>query len=149
MKELLSRGKNLKLTLSSGSMWPLLPRGAPVVVAPAKLPIRIGDIVVYISGAHLICHRVVRIKGRESNSRRYFTKGDSSQIIDPPHREEEILGLVVATRGGGRWQDLRTLDKRASSYFIGLLSPYSEPLRRIQRRLGRFRGIISPHHRQQ
>ena len=101
------------LSVSSGSMAPLLRVGDEIGVQPVALhQLRVGDVVVVSDGSQLLTHRFC---GREASrvSAAFVTRGDRTLAHDRPWREEELLGRVVVRRrkehllwldyGPGRW----------------------------------------------
>lgn len=81
----------------SGSMEPVLPTGALVLVDTGRRDFAIGDIITYRLSGHdegeiLVTHRIV---GRSEDG--FLTKGDANEAEDQrPVRPAQIVGGVLA-----------------------------------------------------
>ncbi|MBI5501182.1 MAG: S24/S26 family peptidase [Deltaproteobacteria bacterium] len=77
------------------SMWPFVPPGTTLAVAPLgeRLP-EVGEIVVGVRGGHVIAHRVVRVEA-SSTETSIVTRGDAHDVDDPSWRPAELLGVVT------------------------------------------------------
>lgn len=81
----------VRMVVRGGSLWPLIANGNHVLVQSTHFrEIRRGDIVAFKKHFKLICHQVIM---RTDESLR--TKAFSSILLDPPIREEDVLGRVV------------------------------------------------------
>ena len=115
------------LTISSGSMSPLLQPGDQVGVQKVSLAqLSPGDIVVVYHQDMLLTHRYYGVQpARLGEPAAFFvTRGDRSRGYDPVWREQQLLGRVVVRRRG---QHLLWLD-----YGHGLW---------LNRRLARLAGV--------
>lgn len=88
------------LTVLSGSMEPAIHTGSVVVVGSAS-DYKIGDVITFSEAKRektSITHRIVDIKGSESEERSYLTKGDANKTPDQKDvRREDIQGKVIFT----------------------------------------------------
>ena len=103
---LLESGQPQWVTLSGGSMRPLLEPGAGVELVPARsapdgsAAVRAGDLVVFDGGGALVCHRVVGVD-RSSGGIALLEKGDAFWRVGRV-APGEILARVRRIRVGGR-----------------------------------------------
>lgn len=76
------------------SMWPFVPPGAELEVAPLgdRLP-AVGAIAVGVRGGHVVAHRVVRVDGG-ARPPCIVTRGDAFEVDDPPWSPAELVGVV-------------------------------------------------------
>ncbi len=88
-------GKVSKMTVYNRSMEPTIRKGATIVVAHCINELSVGDIVVFKNIDHLTVHRVVKISKNRKANRLVITKGDANKNLDPPVREDLILGKVI------------------------------------------------------
>jgi hypothetical protein len=96
LRQYLSCHGSLRLTVRGGSMHPFLTDGDDVLVVPlAGRDAAVGDVVVGVTGGHLVCHRVVRRRVRA-----LITAGDATGRQDGPMSFEDCLGRVVAASQG-------------------------------------------------
>ena len=81
----------------SHSMFPLLRKGDWIIVNSNfhDNEIKPGVILLYHVQNKFIVHRIVRI-----DADRITTKGDFSLYLDPPIKNEQIIGIVVAVKKG-------------------------------------------------
>ena len=93
----MSQGHSLTLTVTSGSMWPIIKVGDQIVVNPSENDTyKVGDIVVFFSKTDFIVHRVKSINLKEGV---IVTKGDSSISEDPKILISSVLGKVENVPG--------------------------------------------------
>ena len=90
----------LRLTVISQSMWPLLQLGEVVVIDTVDSAAA-GDIVVVRRDAELITHRLISTAGEQ-----WLTRGDNAVFVDAPVAQTACVGRVVAIEGHGRPIDL-------------------------------------------
>lgn len=98
LREGLDREGRFRWRLFGTSMWPTLPPGCEVEIAP--LPPggpRVGDVVVFLDRNTLIAHRLVRRQGDL-----WVAQGDGRLGPDPLLRADQLVGRVTAA-----WQDGR------------------------------------------
>jgi hypothetical protein len=80
------------------SMEPTIPSGSEVVLRCAE-PIRVGDILAFVTGDLLIVHRVI---GLSDAAGWILTCGDAARVPDPPITDPRCtVGTVVMLRRGG------------------------------------------------
>ena len=56
--------KSLKVTISSGSMRPLIKPGE-LIICESKPEYKTGDIIVFFNGSKIIAHRIILIEGNK------------------------------------------------------------------------------------
>jgi len=72
-------------------MYPTIKDGDYIIIDVTPEKIGIGDIIVYVHGNELICHRVIAI-----TKIGYILKGDNNKIPDPwVVKDNQIIGKVV------------------------------------------------------
>ncbi|MFH1984948.1 MAG: signal peptidase I [Pseudomonadota bacterium] len=126
--EILGRGSAVRFKVTGGSMRPLVPSGARVVVGPvdtAKL--RAGDVVYFknTQGAPVL-HRIVRVDLDSAGRKVFRTKGDALIVFDDPVAPDQVLGRAVRIErplpGGRRWVlDLDTRRWRWAGAVVAVL----------------------------
>lgn len=108
LRESLGQGQTPRLTVSSGSMAPLLRVGDQIVleaVAPEMLAV--GDIVTVGAAAVVMTHRFwgrVDVGGRPY----LLTRGDRPLIFDDPWPQEALIGRVNGRFRHNHYLDLTT-----------------------------------------
>jgi hypothetical protein len=93
--EALSLGRELWLEASGESMYPVVPSGSRVLLAPRRRFARPGDIVLVRRGERLILHRVKSAAGDS-----LVTRGDACPAPDPPIAGARAIGLAIACDDG-------------------------------------------------
>ena len=80
------------ICLDGSSMMPLIRRGKdPVIIAPLRRPVRIGDVVLLTTGAErYVVHRVWKIRGDQIR-----TLGDNCVNPDPWITQDCVLGQAI------------------------------------------------------
>ncbi|MFH1807662.1 MAG: S24/S26 family peptidase [Pseudomonadota bacterium] len=134
VRELLEGGNQVTISVSSGSMRPLLQSGDTITVVRISRELHAGDILlVHIGHNRLRLHRLL-------THREHFiqTKGDSLGSADREQRVSDILGICVAING----HRIDTPTWRFVNRQIARISPYSHQLRAPIRVLGRIRRAL-------
>jgi signal peptidase I len=99
----LANGRSTWLSITSGSMRPLLVEGDEVLVEPVLFrQLRAGDVILLREPAGLLTHR---FQGMAHG--RLLTRGDRNLAADPPAQLGQLLGRVVARRRDGYLWDWR------------------------------------------
>ena len=93
------------ICLEGSSMMPLIRRGKdPVTIVPLKQPLKIGDVVLFTTGAErYVVHRVWKISGEK-----ICTLGDNCVNPDPWITRDCVLGQVVLYSRNNRKHRLDT-----------------------------------------
>lgn len=93
IKEVLSSGSSLRLTVTGSSMYPFLRDGEDSVelISSDMDCLRTGDIALVQHNGRYILHRIV-LKKKDS----FYTAGDSQQSIEGPFYSEDIIAAVKA-----------------------------------------------------
>lgn len=113
----LAEGQMPFLTVSSGSMRPLLHSGDKVGVQQVTVDqLRPGDVVVVCHESALYTHRFYGVR-HNGQARLLLTRGDRVGRFDPLWHEDQLLGRAVVRRrrtrllwldyGRGRWLNWR------------------------------------------
>lgn len=104
----LARGERPRLTVTSGSMSPLLQIGDQVDLQNRPLEeLMPGDIVVLALPDALLTHRLLTLSLPPGNPAGLVTQGDRLPAADPRQPLERYLGLVCGRWRSGRYLDLR------------------------------------------
>jgi signal peptidase I len=83
------------------SMLPLIrDEGDLLVVQHTAIGLEQGDILLYQVGEQLLAHRLLKTIKKDDGSVDYLTKGDHSNIPDPPINSKQVTGKVIAIRRG-------------------------------------------------
>lgn len=93
----------LRLTVTSGSMRPLLRAGDCVVVQPIDpYALRPGEVIVAQRGGEWITHRLVAV-----DERGWHMHGDNTRYADEAAGAAEIVGRVIVIERGAQTIDLQ------------------------------------------
>jgi hypothetical protein len=140
------------ITAVGTSMLPAIQEGDSLLVDFRDPRPRFGQVALFRAGGQFVSHRVV---GHGPGT--LITKGDNAQRLDPPLRQQEILGVVAAARrgddgplvsagfSGGRGAVIALLSAgsvRALDLALRLPSPVRHPLSRPARALERATRLI-------
>ncbi len=113
----LARGEALRLTVTSGSMEPLLRPGDVVLAQPVgDTPLAPGDIIVVQWGNAWVTHRVWQVSAFHC-----FTAGDNSRIPDEPVALADVVGRVVSLERGNRRLDLRSARWQRAGHVLAVV----------------------------
>jgi hypothetical protein len=101
-----SSGRQAVIRVEGVSMVPTFPPDTRILVDFAARSPSMGDIILFHQAGSMVVHRfLARI-----DSRRYGrclrTRGDGTQILDPPLDDHDLLGRVIAYRRSGTWYRL-------------------------------------------
>ncbi len=106
------------------SMWPFLKPSRRIIVKkvdPESL--KLGDLVLYRDGEHMICHRFLRRINRVGAGMIY-TQADAACLSQPAEISEEALaGKVIAVMKGRAIISLEGPFKRCVNMLIMLIAP--------------------------
>jgi len=83
------RKKNISVYSSGNSMEPFF-KDNSLLQLEYPSSVGIGNVVCYLRGENIICHRVVKIKGKY-----IITKADNDLHFDEPIRKSQILGKIA------------------------------------------------------
>jgi signal peptidase I len=120
-----------RFCVTSTSMYPLLTVGDWVVVESVEFDaVQRGDLLLYESGDHFNCHRLMR-KLVQNGTRLLLTKGDSSLSFDPAWEPAALLGRVVAVEKTTQCVRLDTWKWQATNRILAFLSEWQASLWRI------------------
>jgi signal peptidase I len=98
IKEKIALGEEHSLTVTSGSMRPLLKAGDKVVVKGCLAQrLSRGDIIIYEAGHLLYAHRFL-YKQISNQGTWLVAKGDCRRSMDLPFQSEFLLGRVIAIK---------------------------------------------------
>lgn len=109
------------IPIAGNSMLPLLREGDRVLVAHDCTRIQRGDVIVFWQTNQLIIHRVIQIQ-RTSDTICFLTKGDNGLSFDPPVREDQVIGKVLAARRDNREISIDTRMWRWLGYGIAYVT---------------------------
>lgn len=104
LRESLTQGQPVWLTVISGSMRPFLEIGDEVRVASCSIEaLQIGDIIVVEDGESTLTHRFYK----HTAAGELLTRGDNYSVFDPPFPPQAFIGRVTGRR---RAQDTLQFD---------------------------------------
>jgi signal peptidase I len=104
-KSIFHNQKQAWLNMHSGSMSPLIPSGAQILVKFLEPPqIRAGDIVLFIEKNQLIAHRVLKVNLDQNQC----LQGGDNAIVTSFIPFHNILGVVAKVKVEGKEVDLNT-----------------------------------------
>lgn len=135
IREKLSAGGEVSLTVTGESMYPLL-RGERdrVTIAPLRRALRVNDVPLYLrAGGGLVLHRVMRMERDGS----FVCCGDHQWHLEYGLRPEQILGIAVAFERKGRKFSANNLIYRCGSGLWRWLRFLRRPLFALAGRLHR------------
>lgn len=122
IRDKLAQGTAFRFRVISGSMAPLIRVGDEVVVQRVgTAELRCGDIVLYTAEGAFRIHRLLARRS-QGGMTLLVTKGDASLAPDPPWREEQLLGKVVAISREDTTLDLEGVKWRALNRLLGTLA---------------------------
>ncbi len=96
LQETLAREGRFRWRLRGVSMRPTLPDECEIEIVPPGETVRLGDLIVFVSGDTLVAHRLVRRAGV-----RWITQGDGRLGPDAAQNPAQALGIVVAAYRDG------------------------------------------------
>jgi hypothetical protein len=97
LREALEHEGRFRWPLQGNSMIPTLPLSCEIEVTPLQLPVRLGEVIIFVDGDTLIAHRLVaRAHGY------WIAQGDNRLAPDRPLRPDQVLGRVSAAYQDGR-----------------------------------------------
>jgi signal peptidase I len=112
-------GEQHLIPITGCSMLPLIREGDQALVRHGWGKVRRGDVLVFRHKGTLIAHRVLRIyQGQVEPT--FMTKGDNSCQPDPLVKANEIVGLVLTVKRGGRSMSLDTPAWRIVGWLIAV-----------------------------
>ncbi len=138
VQELLESGRQARITVTGGSMWPLIrSRRDSVLLEKPRVPPRAGDVVLTLQAApgRYLLHRVVRVREGQC-----VTMGDSAVWQDAPVPLASVVARAVTLYRGRRAIRLDGLPARAYALAWRILTPLRAPLLRLLRRMARRRA---------
>ena len=102
LKSLVEEGKEVRLTITGGSMSPFLVHGRDTICfSKPKRQLKKGDMVFYQrENGQYVMHRICRVKKDG-----YYIVGDAQWRIEGPVPKDAIFALVTSVRRKGRWID--------------------------------------------
>ena len=111
-KELLNSNTPVSLKSSGNSMFPIIKSNDILIVKSKENQLlKKGNLVVFLSGKNLVCHRIKRVISQKI----FETQGDSCLHSDGYIPEDEILGIVVQKKNKSNLPII--LSKSASKIF--------------------------------
>jgi signal peptidase I len=102
LTDVLRRFGRVQLRATGTSMLPSIsPGDVLLVVQCSPESIEPGDVVVFTDRTRVFAHRLVE-KRRDLSGSSFVTRGDSTWHNDPPSRDDQLIGKVVAVRSAGQ-----------------------------------------------
>lgn len=113
--DLLGRGIAVRFQVHGDSMYPVIHSGDYVLVEPCSFTdVRIGEVVLSLTGRGLTAHRVITITATTIT-----TRGDNALALDAPFTAAQLLGRVRSVEHAGRLRavtGLRSAAARAAAF---------------------------------
>lgn len=107
LRELITEGHSVRLTVRGQSMMPFLINVRDsVIIEPVTNGLKKGDIVIFKrkSGAYIM-HRIWRADGY---NKQYYLVGDAQKELEGPIDEQQIFGIVNKVCRKGKWIDRKS-----------------------------------------
>lgn len=103
LREILSQGKEVSLTITGNSMSPFLVHGRDkILISPPDGNWKKGDMAFFVrDNGQYIMHRIWKVA---KNGDCYFV-GDAQQFIEGPIKPEQIFGKITKVKRKGKWID--------------------------------------------
>lgn len=103
LREILSQGKEVSLTITGSSMTPFLVHGRDeILISPPDGSWKKGDMAFFVrDNGQYIMHRIWKV---DKNRACYFV-GDAQQFIEGPIKPEQIFGKITKVKRKGKWID--------------------------------------------
>lgn len=101
LRELIEEGRQVRMTVSGGSMNPLIcHQRDSVLLNPVQSELKRGDIVFYqrING-QFVLHRICRI----DSEGKIYCIGDAQTEIEGPLDQKQVFAIVTGINRKGRW----------------------------------------------
>jgi hypothetical protein len=98
--------RRIRTREDTGSMQPTLAPGAEIRVDLSCTRPRIGDVFVFRQGSQLVVHRFLARVPSPRIGRCLRFRGDYGPGFDPPVRDHQLRGRVVALQRDGSWWSL-------------------------------------------
>jgi ribosomal protein S18 acetylase RimI-like enzyme len=97
VRELVGNGGGIRVRAAGRSMWPTIPDGAFVELAPLPARLRRGSIVLLDWNGTAVLHRVRRVRDGIVE-----TQGDGCVERDPPTPRDRVVAIAVSIEHDGR-----------------------------------------------
>jgi len=137
--ELFGIGKEIRLTVTGGSMYPFLRGGRDSVIlqSAGMRRLRRGDIVLFVRpNGQYVLHRIIR--ARKAG---LYLLGDAQTVSEGPVDPKSVVAVVRSVCRGGREIETRGLLWRAASASWMLLWPARKLLLRLAPKIARLRQV--------
>lgn len=101
LREILSTGKEVSLTITGNSMSPFMVHGRDeILISPPEGSWKKGDMAFYQrSSGQYVMHRICRVD-QEGNC---FFVGDAQMVIEGPIEPSRIFGKITSVKRKGKW----------------------------------------------
>jgi hypothetical protein len=107
----LAEGRSVELPAVGYSMFPTLKPGDKVMIIPIlknEIP-ESGNIVVFRNNDMLIMHRLIKILQDEPEKDNFIARGDSMAECDKTIPAQQLIGVAVSYKRGGKEQKLKVI----------------------------------------
>jgi len=101
-----SSGRQAVIPVEGVSMLPIFPADSRILVDFASRTPTVGDIILFHQAGSMVVHRYLARVDSRHHGPCLRTRGDSFQALDPPLRDRDLLGQVIACRRCGVWYRL-------------------------------------------
>jgi hypothetical protein len=135
-------GRRGVLRIQGISMIPTFRPGRTIEVEFGTGEVRTGEVLLFRQSGNLVVHRfLARVRSRKAGAC-LRTRGDGVSKLDPPLKEDAVVGRVVAVERAGGWRSLQ--GSRARFYAVmaawhdHFWAAASVAAERLDRRLGKL-----------
>jgi hypothetical protein len=147
--------RTLTARFGGTSMRPTLDAGAELTFVCGDV-VAVGDVAVLVCGGRILVHRLVA----RGETGWLLTRGDATWVPDPPSRDEDVVGRVVAVGTGAEGRAPASEPRSAGRRVLLLLCiatlRVSEGagrrsialLWRLRALARKLRGLLAPHQQQ-
>jgi signal peptidase len=137
IEELLSMGKEVRMTVTGSSMYPFLRDGKDSVILspPVSQYLQRGDIVLFVrANGQYVLHRIFKMRGRT-----FFMLGDAQTQVEGPLDAQSVVAVVGSVYRGAREIKADGFSWRTLSLIWMMFRPVRPLLIRLGNRICRYR----------
>lgn len=134
IKEMISKDKQVNLTVTGNSMFPLFSHLRDSVTVKKFNEYKKYDIILYVrNNGDLVLHRIVKVKNNE-----FYLCGDNQTLIEYPIYPEQVIGKVVSFTRKGKVYDFNSFLSMLYARFWVLSLKIRRPLLRFALKIWRI-----------
>ena len=127
IKEMVDKEKQVQLTVTGNSMFPLFAHLRDSVVVKKAPYYKKYDIILYLRvNGDLVLHRIVKVKNKE-----FFLCGDNQTEIEYPIYENQVIGKVVSFTRKGKTVDIDSFISKVYAFIWCLILKIRRPVLKL------------------